>query len=65
MLLEEGFAMTSVLSWQNSVSLCPASFCTLRQNLPITSGFSFALQSPMMERISVLGVSSRKSHRSS
>ena len=34
-LLEEGvFAMTSVFSWQNSVSLFPASFCTPRPNLP-------------------------------
>ena len=28
--------MTSVFSWQNSVSLCPASFCTPRTNLPVT-----------------------------
>ena len=28
------FAMTSVFSWQNSVSLCPASFSTPRSNLP-------------------------------
>ena len=27
--------MTSVFSWQNSVSLCPASFCTPRQNVPL------------------------------
>ena len=27
------FAMTSEFSWQNSVSLCPASFCTPRPNL--------------------------------
>ena len=27
--------MTSVLSWQNSISLCPASFCTPRPNLPV------------------------------
>ena len=30
------FAMTSVFSWQNSVSLCPASFCTPRPNFPVT-----------------------------
>ena len=30
--------MTSAFSWQNSISLCPASFCTPRQNLPVTSG---------------------------
>ena len=27
--------MTSVFTWQNSVSLCPASFCTPRPNLPV------------------------------
>ena len=46
------FAVTSVFSWQNSVSLCPASFCTPRPNLPVTPGISwlptFAFQSPMM-----------------
>ena len=30
--------MTSAFSWQNSVSLCPASFCTPRPNLPVTLG---------------------------
>ena len=25
--------MTSVFSWQNSISFCPASFCTPRPNL--------------------------------
>ena len=33
--------MTSVFCWQTSVSLCPASFSTLRPNLPITSGISW------------------------
>ena len=28
--------MTSAFSWQNSISLCPASFCTPRPNLPVT-----------------------------
>ena len=32
--------MTSVFSWQNSVNLCPASFCTPRPNLPVTPGMS-------------------------
>ena len=55
------FAMTSVFSWQNSISLCPASFCTPRPNLPITPGVSyfqvfFAFQSPIMKRTSFLGV---------
>ena len=35
------FAMTSVVSWQTSVSLCPASFCILRPNLPVTPGISW------------------------
>ena len=30
--------MTSVFSWQNSISHCPASFCTPRLNLPVTPG---------------------------
>ena len=35
------FAMTSVFSWQNSINLCPASFCTSRPNLPVTPGVSW------------------------
>ena len=42
--------MISVFSWQNSVSLCPALFCTPQPNFPITPGISslptFAVQSP-------------------
>ena len=34
------FAMTSAFSWQNSISLCPASFCTPRPNLPVTPSIS-------------------------
>ena len=53
------FAMTSAFSWQNFVSLCPASFCIPRPNLPITPGVSwlptFASQSPIMKRTSFLG----------
>ena len=30
--------MTSAFSWQNSFSLCPASFCIPRPNLPVTPG---------------------------
>ena len=33
--------MTNVFSWQNSVSLCPASFCTPRPNFPVTPGISW------------------------
>ena len=58
-LLEEGVAMTSVFSWQNS-SLCPASFCIPRPNLPVTPGVSwlptFAFHSPIMKRASFFGV---------
>ena len=47
--------MISGFSWQNFVSLCPASFCTPMPNLPVTPGISwlpnFALLSPMMKRI--------------
>ena len=45
--------LTDLISWQNSVSLCLASFCIPRPNLPITPGISwllaFAFQSPMMK----------------
>ena len=61
--------MTSVFSWQNSISLCPASFHIPRPNLPATPGVSwfptFAFQSPIMKRTSFLGVSSKRSCRSS
>ena len=47
------FAMTSVFSWQNSISLCPASFRISRSNLPVTPGVSwlptFAFQSHIMK----------------
>ena len=46
------FATTSAFSWQNSISLCPASFCTPRPNLPVTPGVSwfppFVFQSPQL-----------------
>ena len=47
--------MTSAFSWQNSVSLCHASFCSPRSNLPVTTGISslpiFVFQSPGMSVI--------------
>src|SRR5574337_421088 len=50
------FVITSEFSWQNSISLCPASFHIPRPNLPVTSGVSrlptFAFQSPIMKRTS-------------
>ena len=61
--------MTSAFFWQNSISLCPATFCTPRPNLPVTPGVSqfpsFAFQSSVMKRTSFLGVGSRRSCRSS
>ena len=61
--------MTSAFSWQNSIHLCPASFRIPRPNLPVTPGVSglptFAFQSPIMKRTSFLGVSSKRSCRSS
>ena len=55
--------MTSAFSWQNSTSLCTASFCTPRPNLPVISGKipTFAFQYPIMKRTSFLGVSSKRS----
>ena len=45
--------MTSAFSWQNSVSLCPASFCILRPKLACS--YRYLLTSyfciPMMKRI--------------
>ena len=61
--------MTSAFSWQNSVSLCPASLYTTSPNLPVTPGISqlptFAFQPPLMKMTSFLGVSFRRSCRSS
>ena len=61
------FAMTSAFSWQNSMRLCPASFCIPRPNLPVTSGVSwlptFAFQSPVRKMTSFLCVSSKRSCR--
>ena len=63
------FAMTSVFCCQNSVSLCPASFCTPRPNFPITPGISwfptFAFSLLKWKGHLFLGVSSGTSCRSS
>ena len=52
------FALISAFSLQNSVSLCPASFCTSRANLSVTPGISqlspFTFQSLMMKRTSII-----------
>ena len=48
--------MTSAFSWQNSVSLWTASFCTPRPKSPVTPDISWlpplAFQSPIMKRTS-------------
>ena len=60
-VLEEGICYDQCVPWQNSISLCPASFCTPRPNLPVILGISwlptFVFQSPIMKRTSFLGVS--------
>ena len=63
-LLEEGVCYD--LCVQNTISLCPASFCTPRTNLPVTPGIfwlPFTCQSPVIKRTSFLGISSRRSCR--
>ena len=37
------FAMTSAFSWQNSVSFCPASFCSPGLKLPVTGMYLLTL----------------------
>ena len=45
--------MANAFSWQNSISLYPASFCIPRPNLPVTPGVywlpTFAFHSPIMK----------------
>ena len=60
--------MISVFPWQNSVSLCPASFCTPRPHLPVIPGILtsyFCIPIPYDEKDNFFGVSSRSSCRSS
>ena len=69
-VVEKGYLLWPVHSFgRNSVSLCSTSFCSPRPNLPVTLDISwlptFAFQSPMMNRTSFGGVSSRRSSRSS
>ena len=58
-----GCLLWPVRSLGKILSLCPASFCTPKPNMPVTSGISwlliFAFQSPIMKRTSFLGVISR------
>ena len=59
MLLEEGVCYDQWILLANAISLCLVSFCTPRQNLPVTPGVSwlptFAFQSHIMKRTSFLG----------
>ena len=58
-LLKEGVCKDRAFSWQNPVSLCPASCCTPRPNLPALLDISwlpsFVFQSPIMKRTSFFG----------
>ena len=60
MLLEEGVCYDQCVLLQNSVSLCLTSLCTLRPTLPVTPCISwlptFAFQSPMMKRTSLMNM---------
>ena len=58
------FAIPSVFTWQNSVSLCSASVCTPRSIFPFIISISwfstFAFQSLVMKRTSLFCVHSRR-----
>ena len=66
-VVRRGCFLWLVRPLSKTVSLCLASFCTPRPNLPVTtraSGFhTFAFQSTIMKRTSFLGVSSKRSCR--
>ena len=59
-LLQEGGCYDQCILLAKLVSLCPASFCSPRPNLPVTPDISWlstsAFQSAMMKRTSFLGV---------
>ena len=66
-VIERVFAVMSMLSWQNSVSLCPAPFCIPRPNLSVIMGTSwlppFVFKSPVMKMTPFFfffGVNSRR-----
>ena len=46
--------MTSAFSWQNSISLCPASFCTPRPNLPITPDIYWLLTLYSIQKMKIM-----------
>ena len=59
-LFYEGVCYDQCILLAKPISLCPASFCTPRPNLPVTPGVSwlptFAFQSPVMKRSSFFWV---------
>ena len=61
--------MTSAFSWQSSVSLCPASFCTPKPNLPVKSRYLltsyFCIPVSYDEKDIFFDINSRRSYRSS
>ena len=63
-IVGRGHLLWSVCLLDKTVSLCPASFCTVRPNLPIILCIpwlpTFAFQSPMMKRASFFHVRSRR-----
>ena len=57
------FSMTSAFSWQNSVSLCPTSFCTPSPSVPITPGISWLPTSiPIPCLLEVIPITYAESH---
>ena len=50
------FAMTRAFSWCNSISLCTASFCTPRPNLPCFLTSYFCIPVPYYEKRHLFGV---------
>ena len=54
----KGYLLWPVCFLDKTISLCPASFCIARPNLPVILGVSwlptFAFQSPMMKRTSFI-----------
>ena len=55
-----GCLLWPVFSWENSISLCPASFYTQKPNFPVTPCISrlptFAFHSSIMKRTSFSGI---------
>ena len=67
-IVGRGCLLWPMYSLGKTISLCPASFCSPRPNLPVTPCVSwlltFAFQSPIRKRTSFLVVRCRRSYRS-